>query len=42
MIDNCALPIGLALGGVSSESRIIADLSDDADFGFFVYSTFRV
>ena len=32
MIDNCPLPIGLALGGVSSESRIIADLSDCADF----------
>ena len=32
MIDNCALPVGLALGGVSSESRIVADLSDCAGF----------
>ena len=32
MIDSCALPIGLVFRGVSSESRIIADLSDCADF----------
>ena len=32
MIDKCTLPVGLALGGVSSESRIIADLSDCEDF----------
>ena len=32
MIDDWLLSIGLVLGGVSSESRIIADLSDCADF----------